>query len=323
MNDSIDHSLKKNIKNTIKNTLLTSSFYRRWRVLPDSSCFSGRAIFCVDTLKGKYFTQKMNSLTEMVITTKMSDQFKEDFTFMCNEAKKILVMNQFVLISMKRLYNFWRLKHLRMMNENDPITLSLPIKPVYVITSSKYKFIYEAESIALDIHKRLLHHDGQIPDPLQPRNILTNELMTFQQTISIIKQCKEYGYSHWTLEAFKKSGYSIRNFYRTQRPLLRYNAIVKIINTPGDSDGIDTLTDFINTQFDYHNIHYSPMLFVWALRNIPRDPMILEWKSLCKQWYSSLIFDTTLAIIEDKTKPLCKQWHELQNKMIEMKKIKA
>jgi hypothetical protein len=311
MNDSIDHSLK-----------LTSSFYRRWRVLPDSSCFSGRAIFCVDILKGKYFTQKMNSLTEMVITTKMSDQFKEDFTFVCNEAKKILVMNQFVLISMKRLYNFWRLKHLRIMNENDPITLSLPIKPVYVITSSKYKFVYEAETIALDIHKRLLHHDGQIPDPLQPRNILTNELMTFQQTISILKQCKDYGYSHWTLEAFKKSGYSIRNFYRTQRGLLRYNAIVKIINTPGDCDGIDTLTDFIHTQFDYHNIHYSPILFVWALRNIPTDPIILEWKRLCKQWYSSLIFDTTLAIIQDKTKSLCKQWHELHNKMIEMKKIK-
>lgn len=314
------NSYKKSIK---KKSLYESRIYRRWRIIPDNSCFSGRAIFCADTLKGKYFTQKMNSLSEMIVNTKMSDSFKEDFIFICNEAKKILVVNQFVLISMKRLYNSWRLKHLRTMNENDPITLSLPVKPVYVITSSKYKFIYEAETIALDIHKRLLNHDGQIPNPLQPRNILTNELMTFQQTISILKQCKDYGYSHWTLEAFKKSGYSIKNFYRTQRSLLRFNAILKIINTPGDPDGIDTLTDFIQTQFDYHNIQYSSITFLWSLRNIPNDPIILQWKRLCKQWYSSLIFDTTLARIEDKSESLCKEWYHLRDKMIEMKKIKS
>ena len=301
-------------RKVFKKNYESSNPYRKWRIIPDSACFTGRAIFCADTLVGNTFIKKMNSLHTMR---------KSDVTGIeevCIEAGNILLLNQSVLYAFKRLLNFWRFKNLRTMNEEDPITLSKPTHPVH-ITNYKFRFIYEAESIALDIHKRLLHHDGQVPEPLEPRNLFTNELLTLQQIISVIKQCKNFGYSYWTLEAFRKSSYCINEFTRSQRNSLRYNAIIKIINNPLDLDGIDTMTDFIQAQFDYHNILYPSNTYVWALRSIPNDSIILQWKSLCKKWYSCVIFDNTTPSIEHSTESLCKEWRVLRDKMFEGKSL--
>ena len=302
---------RKKYRDLISDTIVIN--YNRWRIIPDSACFTGRSIFCVDTLVGTSFTRKMQSLHTM----RKSDV--NGIEEVCNEAGRILLLNQSVLYSFKRLLNIWRFKNLRTMNEDDPITLSTPKNPV-TINTSKFRFIYEAESIALDIHKRLLHHDGQIPYPLAPRNLLTNELMTLQQIISVIKQCRSFGYSYWTLEAFKKSSYSIDDFVRVQRNPLRYNAIIKIINNPLDPDGIDTLADFIETQFDHHNIPYPTSVYTWALRTIPNDSIILQWKGLCKKWFSCLIYDGITPNIQNKTEVLCKDWRSIRDKMIELRK---
>lgn len=287
--------------------------YCRWRILPDYACFTGKAIFCVDTLVGTTFTTKMRSLHTM---RKSEVNGIEE---VCIEAGRILLLNQSILYAFKRLLNIWRFKHLRTMNDRDPITLSTPTNRVYIITP-RFRFVYEAESIALDIHKRLLHHDGQIPEPLEPRNLLTNEIMTLQQMISVIKQCRSLGYSYWTIEAFKKSSYCINDFTRVQRNPLRYNAIIKIINNPLDPDGIETITDFMHTQFDYHNIPYPKSVYTWAIRSIPNDDTILQWKSLCKNWYSCLIFDGITPSIEKTTESLCKEWRSIRDKMMELRK---
>lgn len=287
--------------------------YRQWRILPDSACFTGKAIFCADTLVGTSFIIKMRSLHTM----RKSDV--NGIEEVCIEAGKILLLNQKVLYAFKRLLNAWRYKNLRTMNEDDPITLSLPKNPVYIFTP-KFKFVYEAESIALDIHKRLLNHDGQIPEPLYPRNLLTNEIMTLPQMMSVSKQCKNFGYSYWTIEAFRKSSYCIDDFTRSQRNPLRYNAIIKIISNPLDPDGIETITDFIHTQFDYHNIPYPTSTYVWAIRSIPNDSVILQWKSLCKKWYSCLIFDNITPNIEKTTETLCKDWRLIRDRMMELRK---
>lgn len=290
-----------------------TEIYQPWRIIPDSACFTGRAIFCADTLIGSTFIKKMESLAAM----RKSDV--NGIEEVCIEAGKILLLNQKVLYAFKSLLNIWRFKNLRTMNQEDPITLSVPSNAVHIITP-KYRFVYEAESIALDIHKRLLHHDGQIPYPLEPRNLLTNEPMSLQQMISVIDQCRSFGYSYWTLEAFKKSSYCIEDFVRVQRNPLRYSAIIKIINNPLDPDGIDTITDFIQTQFDYHNIPYPTTTYIWALRHIPADSMIIQWKSLCKKWFSCLIFDGITPSIEHTTEILCKNWRVLRDKMLEAKK---
>jgi len=302
---------RKKYRYPISDTIVMN--YHQWRIIPDYACFTGRSIFCADTLVGNSFITKIQSLH------RMRKSEVNGIDEICNEAGKIILLNQKVLYAFKRLLNIWRFKNLRTMNENDPITLSTPKNPVTIITS-KFRFIYEAESIALDIHKRLLHHDGQIPYPLAPRNLLTNEFMTLQQMISVIKQCRSFGYTYWTLEAFTKSSYCIEDFVRVQRNPLRYNAIIKIINNPLDPDGIDTITDFIETQFDHHNIPYPTSVYTWALRTIPNDSTIVEWKSLCKKWFSCLIYDTITPNIQHKTEPLCKDWRSIRDKMMEMKK---
>lgn len=293
--------------------------YTKWRIIPDSACFSGKSIFCVDTLVGASFIERMNYLLDMETNEYIGDTLKETITDICSEAKQILLLNQRVVYSFKRLLNAWRFKNIRVMNEDDPITLSMPDKPVYII-SSRFKFVYEAKTIALDIHKRLLHHDGQVPDPQKPRNPLTNQFLTLQQMISVISQCGAYGYSHWTLECFKKSYYDVDDFARNQRNPLRYNAIIKILGNHLDIDGIETLTDFVHTQFEKHGMMYPTAAFCWAIRVIPTDPILEEWRSLCKRWYSSLIFDNITISIGHLTEPLCKRSSYLRERYIESRR---
>lgn len=315
-------------KRPIKKVLTPPPRYRQWRILPISACLSGRALFCIDTLKGKYFHQKMNSLTQHIKNTSWkSDPFNQEtkasFDLVCAEAKLLLALNQKVRFSFKKLLNLWLSRHIRTMNENDPITLSKPLKPVYIVDPClRIQFVYEAETIAIDFHKRLLHNDGQVPEPLKPRNPLTNRNLTTFQTASALSQCKSYGYSHWTLETYKKSKYSATLFLRNNRPLLRYTTIKKIVNTPSDYDGQLTLVDFIETEFDSHDIEYPKRVFSWALHSIPHDEYIQEWRKLCIEWYTVHIFDDPDARIDEwlkitkKSGPLCDSWRELQDKYI-------
>jgi hypothetical protein len=293
--------------------------YRKWRIIPDFACFSGRSIFCVDTLVGNSFMERMKYLLDMEISEYIGDRLKEDFRIVSCEAKRILLLNQKVIYSFKRLYNAWRYKNLRTMNEDDPITLSMPDKPVYII-NSRYRFVYEAKTIALDIHKRLLHHDGQVPDPQGPRNPLTNQNLTLPQMISVISQCAAYGYTHWTMEFFKKSNYDVDDFARIQRNPLRFNAITKILNNHLDIDGIEALTDFIQIEFEKHGMLYPTAAFCWAIRTMPDDIILEEWRSLCKQWYSSLIFDNITISISHLSESLCKRSSYLRDRYIESRR---
>jgi hypothetical protein len=305
-----DFPYKKRERRNLEPTALN---HTKWRIIPDSAC-DVKSLFCVDLLPGKRFLQKMLAL-ERYKKGYLPPTCKDDLIHLYAEAEQVILLNQKTIFAFKRLLNAWKNKHLRIMNEEDPITLSKPVKPVRIV-SSRYCFQYEAQTIALDLHKRLLHHDGQVADPLEPRNPLTNEFLTLQQMISVISQCKALGYSHWTLECFVKANYSIEDFLRSQRNPLRYNAIQKILANPFDLDGIDTLIDFIQVQYDFHNCIYPKAVFAWAMRVIPNDPLLSKWRGLCKEWYKFQIFDNIVINLDEPTEKLVKETDELRDRYL-------
>ena len=91
--------------------------------------------------------------------------------------------------AMKKLMNLWRLKHIRVMNEEDIATQETPKKRVVFIdwkTRTSYQF--EAITILRDTINRLLNHDQLFLEPLPPRNPYTNSPLSYGGLISLHDQ---------------------------------------------------------------------------------------------------------------------------------------
>ena len=212
-----------------------------------------------------------------------------------------------------------RLKPSRRVNDTDFITLSPIDNPIHVYNfSNRCQYIFDTKSLLQHIHKRFLHHDGQIPQPLVPMNPFTNEQFSLSQMLGITSAIKARGQSTWSIEAFAKSKFDIEQFQSHYRKPLRLHAVKSILYDYSDWDGIDMLVNFIESHHEEHNAIFHKTLYLFFLRKLPDEAKIQEWRSLCRQFYEEDILaddedqrDTAFYKARRKSEPLCAPPHDL------------
>lgn len=297
----------------------------RWRILPCDFQTS----FFIDTLAGSSFFEKMASLEEFgsSLQTKspLFPEYKpkadilQSISKLKTAAKGKMAENQILRWKFKRFVTKWRRNHFKTINDTDYITLAPIEKP---ITINHYPtrsiYVFESSSILQDIHRKLLNHCGQIPNPLFPRNPYTNEHLTLAQLLSVYQQCRAFGKTSWSLEAFCKSKLSIPTFLQVQRKALRLHALKSILYDDTDYEGVVLLLNFIESQHEEHTANFNKSIYRWSLLQIPEDPKIQKWRSLCKEYYEDDILaeddsarDDCFFRIVQKTGVLCAPPHDL------------
>lgn len=313
-------------KKQIKRTFYKEAFHT-WRILPCSL----ETKFFIDTLSGTTFLQKMKSLESygsFQVSPKpcsLFPNYKPSPTILAEiqERKKvgqeILVKNQHLRWIFKRFLTKWRIQRFRLVNDTDFITLSPIDNPIHLYNfGNRCQYIFDGKSLLQHIHKRLLHHDGQIPEPLVPMNPFTNEAFTLSQMIVIHSAMKQQGHSSWTLEAFVKCKFQTQQLLNHFRKPLRLHALKSILYDYSDWDGIDLLLNFIESHHDEHNSLFHKNLYAFFLREMPDEVKIQEWRSLCRDFYQEDILaedtdqrDIAFYRARRKTEHLCGPPHDL------------
>ncbi len=297
----------------------------QWRILPCDMQYS----LTIDTLKGNTYIQKMEALQEYgrCLNVKCdffpkyepNPQLKQQITDMRNKCIEIAKENQRIRWIFKRFLTKWRIAHLKEINDTDFMSL-LPIeKEVHSYNfSHRTKYRFEASSILQDIHKKLLTASAQIPTPIRPRNPYTNETFTLPQLLGIHSQCKALGCSAWTLEAFAKCKLNLELFSQVHRKPLRIHAIKAMLYEYSDWDGMDLLLNFIESHHEEHAAIFNKHIYLWCLKEIPDEPKIQLWRSLCRDYYIDDILadddaerDLCFHRAAQKTGSLCAPPHDL------------
>ena len=111
-------------------------------------------------------------------------------------------------------------------NTEDPVTLEVPKKPVYVLNlKRRCSYVYEANTIRRAMENRLLTCYWMFNEPKQPTNILSNEDFVMGQYISVLRQLKEYGEFSVILELFRNAKFDLSVFERRNKQYLKLKAI--------------------------------------------------------------------------------------------------
>jgi hypothetical protein len=311
---------------------------RRITVRPEESLFQKQSVrvipcskqlcFSIDMLKGKTHVQKMTSLQAMKPHIYVCAFWKETSTLTSvasklatikKECKEYLLKNQICRWRLKRFLTLWRLRHLRQLNDVDPITLSPFEQPIIIVSfPTRGKYVFEASSFVHEIHQKLLRSDGQIPTPVFPRNPLTNQNLTYGQLVSVYNQCLKYGRMKWTFQGLYHARFSLPLFLTLYRKSLRVNAVKTILNTYDNYDGMDMLIDFIERQHEEHESPCNLFIYRWSICHLPNERRINQWREFCRSWYEKDILleeqtekQAAFARIQSQTMAYCNPPNEL------------
>jgi hypothetical protein len=298
-----------------------------WRILP------GHSALCIDMLHGTSFFTKLQSLHKIQETLETphtcefwpasaaSERLHTNTLCFYKNVEGDLYQNQQVRWKLKKLLTQWRLYYLRQANDVDPITLNPIQHPVTLnLFQKRLRYQFEAQPFALHVHKKLLHNDGQIPNPVFPKNPLTNESFSVEQFASLHAQCKQYGYTFWTLEAFQAAKYCVVTFANHQQKLLRLHALRMTLNDSKDYECIDTVYDYIQSTHETFEKPFYTTVYKWALAHAFTHPIIQQWRRSCLKWYETDILTDDPALkraefvrIENKLEELCEAPTELKD----------
>lgn len=284
---------------------------KSWFILPYQRCSSLSIVFVISMLEGSSYATKRRSLELYGYPFLLQESpLNSHILKTKEEALQLLDKNHKVRWILKRFLNRIRMMHIKLANETDPITLSPPEHKVYLIRlKERFQYVFEADSVMRDIHNKLLHNQGQFPDPIHPRNPLTNEALNPFEVCSLYKQCKALGKTSWAIEGFAACQFNTDAFLSQYRKQLRLSALKQILKHTLESDGIELVIEFIEMQHTYFNKLFSELLYRWALLNMSDNPFIYEWKTLCKRYNTiEITMDDTMEKIREiiKIRGKCK-----------------
>jgi hypothetical protein len=170
----------------------------------------------------------------------------------------------------------------RRMNEEDIVTLEPPRQRIEIYDWSARKlYTYEASTVARDIRECLLQRDYMFPNPLQPRNLLTNKSLSPMQALSVFHQLRQTRKAlHWSLAAFEEGGFCLPRFVTRFAQPLRHEVLQSLFFQPTHDDTIGIVEDFITDEHEYREIPFPKIIYEWALKHAADAPRIREWRRL-------------------------------------------
>jgi len=295
-----------------RNTFESST---RWRLLP----LYGPLSFLFDFNDSSLETL-IRAIQDYPLTRFGEKKNKVQLILPNTEATTLFQKNQRLRFCLKSFFNRIRLSKFRFANGVDPVTFDVP-KNVIQVKDWTQKRIYQFEAATLlgDIRTRLQHHDYLFPEPLFPRNLITNLPFTLFQTISIYQQMLRFGQMHWTLESLRHSEYNLTKFALLNHKQLYLKALYSSVYSENDKD---LLLDFIELQHSYHGYPFDNNLYTWAVSSkaAEHSKRIESWKRYCYEYHevTALYEDTNEQIkrlnrISFFTSELCKFSHELRD----------
>jgi len=202
---------------------------------------------------------------------------------------------------LKPLYYAWLVKKYkaRMLNTEDPFTLSVPENPVYMFdANSRGTYVFDGKSIKKHIETCLGYNRWMIPEPREPTSPLTNLVLTLGQLISIRSQLCKHGLSSWMIEGFAKTKYNLATFETEFKLPLRLHSLDDLYRNPTSEDAIDEVREFINkytTILEPSVTEGGLASLNWAITNMPQDPYIIEWRVVWKDYFKKYLVDPTFT----------------------------
>jgi hypothetical protein len=293
--------------------------YRHWNILPSHRFQNYGAFF----LLGWYAPSFRSRWTELQTLKypfpgrEIPSKFLAHWDIMYAELLEKYALNMKVRWAMKRLVNAFLAKRIQQKNEVDPVTLEVPTKSIALVDlPNRAKYIFEASSLLYDFHTRLLSHEELFPMPLQLRNPLTNQVLTYSQQYSMYNQLRSRGEMIWSLECLRDARFDLYLFTRDNNRKLKLSALRDTLQS---RDGVYTLLDFIESQHDYYDMRFDALTYRWALSNRQVKSHRLDcWKSACLEYYTIDITNDDCdekekrwKVLRLEIKPLCEPIHEL------------
>jgi hypothetical protein len=227
-----------------------------------------------------YFN-KLNELEKIFLEKKIVDSTKQycDTQLDCLKAFRA---NQKLRWSFKKLFLAWKNKKFHLVNDTDIITMEHLKKPIFIYdykTQKKYQI--EAKSFLVDSLNRFLIHDDFFPKSKLPRNLYTNEELTFSQIWSVSMQLKKYGLTNWCWEAFVKSSFSVNTFLTDFEIPIKYEMVKRCFD---DATSLDAKW-FISELVLANTEGVTAKLIKWGIYNKVSHNYILKWRDICQQYW--------------------------------------
>jgi hypothetical protein len=190
---------------------------------------------------------------------------------------------------MKILFSKWLQRKCknRLLNTEDPCTLSPPVKPIKFFDPACRGFYqFEAISLKKQFESALQYSEWLFPKPSHPKNPLTNISFNEGQSILIIDSLRKYGYGSWFIEAYRNVRWNISHFTKDNSTSLKINSITQLCKNP-NHETVEFLDEFIVNQFEANDLNNLPMKATlrWAIKNKLDDDYMKRWLNLMKDYY--------------------------------------
>lgn len=190
--------------------------------------------------------------------------------------------NQALRWTFKKLVLAWKTRKLQLMNDTDIITQEPIQKPVYIYDyTTKKKYQIEAKSLLVDSLNRFFLHSELFPKSKLPRNLYTNEDLSFSQLWSVSNQMRTYGITHWCWEAFVKERFSLNALLTEYEVPIKYEMVKRCFTDKTSSDANWFLTEFIQANAK----GTVAKLLKWAVYHIDSHCYIMKWREACQMYW--------------------------------------
>lgn len=201
---------------------------------------------------------------------------------------------QNVRTQMRKLVAIWLRKRYgsRMLNTEDPATMAEPDKPILIFDSkARGSYVFEASTMKRQLEENLGYCKWLVSEPQAPKNPLTNLRFHTGQITEIFRQLAIYGSSSWILEGFKEHHYNLNDFLEFFRHSLRMRTVEHCRKNPICEDTQEFVEEFIEDEFEYHDIHYNSTLTIlkWALKNKTELKYVQTWINVWAEYYKMVI----------------------------------
>jgi hypothetical protein len=261
----------------LKSWLIEPSYKYSPRIL---STLSNPSLSFTERYNSILFFNKINEIERAILEKMRSSSYI--YGPCQHDCLRAYRANQKLRWQFKRLVLAWKCKKAVLVNEEDIISLEVPKKPVYIFDfSSNKKYQFEAKFFLIDSVNRFLLHDDFFPISKYPRNILTNEDLTFGQAWSISNQLHSYGITHWSWEGFQAQSFSLEKFRNFYEIPLKYEMVKRCFHDTTSSDAKYFTSELILA----FTSGCLTKILRWAVYQHPLNSYVLRWRELCRKYW--------------------------------------